>query len=77
MSSLQSETTLVSAHLEASPSNSPERSHAEPTLMASFKATATSSWLNLLLVFVPISWAIHFAKPDDDILIFICKSTRS
>ncbi|EIW70946.1 hypothetical protein TREMEDRAFT_28850 [Tremella mesenterica DSM 1558] len=31
-----------------------------PTFFASFKAAVFSSWLNILLVFIPISWALHF-----------------
>jgi len=37
------------------------------SLIVIFKA----SWLNLLLVFIPISWAFNFAKPDSDTLIFV------
>jgi hypothetical protein len=27
--------------------------------------------INVLLVFIPISWAFHFARKDDDVLIFV------
>jgi hypothetical protein len=47
--------------------------HPEPTLAASARAIATSSWLNVLLVFIPVSWALHYAKPDDDVMIFVCE----
>jgi Ca2+:H+ antiporter len=49
-------------------------SHPEPTLAASVKAIVTSSWFNLLVVFIPVSWALHYAKPDEDVMIFVCKS---
>jgi Ca2+:H+ antiporter len=45
----------------------------ESTLVASARAIATSSWLNVLLVFIPVSWALHYAKPDDDVMIFVCE----
>ncbi|KAJ7881103.1 hypothetical protein B0H14DRAFT_3763446 [Mycena olivaceomarginata] len=32
----------------------------------SLKAIAFSSWLNLLVVFIPIAWAAHFTIPNDD-----------
>ncbi|KAL7421512.1 Vacuolar calcium ion transporter [Cryptotrichosporon argae] len=33
-----------------------------PTYGSSIKAAITSTWLNLLLVFIPIGWALYFAK---------------
>ncbi|GAA94196.1 uncharacterized protein L969DRAFT_72783 [Mixia osmundae IAM 14324] len=33
----------------------------EPTYRASMIALVKASWLNLFLVFVPVSWALHFA----------------
>ncbi|GAA6037888.1 hypothetical protein JCM8097_009475 [Rhodosporidiobolus ruineniae] len=35
-----------------------------PGWRSSLKATVTYSWLNILLVFVPVSWACHFAGVD-------------
>ncbi|KAJ3826687.1 hypothetical protein F5880DRAFT_1610022 [Lentinula raphanica] len=32
------------------------------TVLESLKAIATSSWLNILYVFIPISWAFHFTN---------------
>lgn len=48
-----------------------------PTLLSSFKAAAMSSWLNVLFVFVPIGWALHFVKAGgndsiSDTAVFIC-----
>jgi Ca2+:H+ antiporter len=45
----------------------------EPTTVESAKAIARSSYLNVLLVFIPVSWAIHYAKPQEDELIFVCE----
>ncbi|KAI0049792.1 calcium/proton exchanger [Auriscalpium vulgare] len=41
-----------------------------PSAWGSFVSIAKSSWLNLLLVFIPLSWAFHWAKMDDT-LIFV------
>ncbi|KAG8931770.1 hypothetical protein FRC02_002177 [Tulasnella sp. 418] len=41
-----------------------------PTVAASLKAIILSSWLNLMLVFIPVSWALHFTI-DNDTIIFI------
>ncbi|KAF8656800.1 hypothetical protein AX16_002352 [Volvariella volvacea WC 439] len=45
-----------------------------PTLRQSIRAVVCASYLNLLLVFIPISWALHFALPKStehrDTLIF-------
>ncbi|KAH9452048.1 hypothetical protein MJO28_013513 [Puccinia striiformis f. sp. tritici] len=45
-------------------------SQSNPTYKQSFDAIIRSSWLNLLLVFIPISWALHFATPNQDAAIF-------
>jgi hypothetical protein len=45
----------------------------EPTALESAKAIARSSYLNVLLVFIPVSWAMHYAKPEEDELIFVCE----
>nr|VWO99770.1 TPR_REGION domain-containing protein [Ganoderma boninense] len=37
-----------------------------PPLWQGIKAIVLMSWINVLLVFVPISWACHFALPKDD-----------
>ncbi|KAF8340727.1 Sodium/calcium exchanger protein-domain-containing protein [Cantharellus anzutake] len=37
----------------------------EPTKMDSLKAIVFASWLNPLLIFVPISWALNFALDPD------------
>ncbi|OAX33116.1 calcium/proton exchanger [Rhizopogon vinicolor AM-OR11-026] len=42
-----------------------------PSVWGSMKAIVFASWLNVLLVFIPISWAINFALPDQHTLIFI------
>ncbi|QRV99134.1 Sodium/calcium exchanger protein [Ceratobasidium sp. AG-Ba] len=39
-----------------------ERRHKIPSLWESLKAIVTSSWLNILFVFVPISWVAALAK---------------
>ncbi|KAJ8591762.1 calcium proton exchanger [Rhizopogon salebrosus TDB-379] len=50
----------------------PETPIAEsPNVWASIKAIVFVSWLNVLLVFIPISWAINFALPNQHTLIFI------
>ncbi|WVQ82241.1 calcium/proton exchanger [Cryptococcus sp. DSM 104549] len=33
-----------------------------PTYLGSMKAAITSTWLNVLLIFIPIGWALYFAK---------------
>lgn len=35
----------------------------DPTLKASAMAIVKASWLNVLLVFIPVGWALHFAIP--------------
>ncbi|KAF9258251.1 calcium/proton exchanger [Marasmius fiardii PR-910] len=38
----------------------------------SLKVIGLSSWFNLLLIFVPISWALHFASSVSDLVTFTC-----
>ncbi|SCZ87722.1 BZ3500_MvSof-1268-A1-R1_Chr2-2g05188 [Microbotryum saponariae] len=40
----------------------------EPTLKESLWAIITATWLNVLLVFIPVGWALHFAKVNDTII---------
>ncbi|GAA6023168.1 hypothetical protein JCM11491_003285 [Sporobolomyces phaffii] len=40
----------------------------EPTWRASALAIVKASWLNILLVFIPIGWAVHFAHLNDTIV---------
>ncbi|KAF8997491.1 Sodium/calcium exchanger protein-domain-containing protein [Cyathus striatus] len=46
-----------------------------PTTMSSINAIIKDSWLNLMLVFIPVSWALNFALPQSfanrDTLIFV------
>ncbi|EMD34141.1 hypothetical protein CERSUDRAFT_141642 [Gelatoporia subvermispora B] len=45
-----------------------------PALRDGLKAIATTSWLNLLLVFIPVSWALNFALPktnSNETLVFV------
>lgn len=42
-----------------------------PSVWQSVRSILLSSWLNVLLVFIPVSWALHFAIPDKYTLIFI------
>ncbi|KZV83141.1 calcium/proton exchanger [Exidia glandulosa HHB12029] len=48
---------------------------AEPTWASSFSAVVKASWLNILLVFIPVSWALHFLWHDpsskQDTIIFV------
>ncbi|KAH9481441.1 Vacuolar calcium ion transporter [Psilocybe cubensis] len=43
--------------------------------MQSLKAILCASWLNVLLIFIPVSWALHFALPHSfanrDTIIFV------
>ncbi|VDB89808.1 unnamed protein product [Peniophora sp. CBMAI 1063] len=49
----------------------PERAiGAPPTLFQQFKSVIFMSWLNVLLVFIPLSWAFNFANLDNT-LIFV------
>ncbi|KAF9476694.1 calcium/proton exchanger [Pholiota conissans] len=54
----------------------PPRKVAEaPSSFESLKAIILSSWMNMLLVFIPVSWALHFALPHSfanrDTIIFV------
>lgn len=42
-----------------------------PNAWKSIQAIIFASWLNVLLVFIPISWTINFVLPDQHTLIFI------
>ncbi|KAJ7475750.1 Calcium/proton exchanger [Mycena latifolia] len=42
-----------------------------PGVLACIRSIIFASWLNVLLVFIPVSWALHFADPDQHTLIFI------
>jgi Ca2+:H+ antiporter len=46
-----------------------------PSPLQSLRAIITASYLNLLLVFIPLSWALHFALPESmssrDTIIFV------
>ncbi|KAF7330512.1 hypothetical protein MVEN_02490700 [Mycena venus] len=44
---------------------------AAPGVLRSIRSILTASWLNLLLVFIPISWAFNFADKDQHTLIFV------
>ncbi|KAK7690797.1 hypothetical protein QCA50_005897 [Cerrena zonata] len=37
-----------------------------PGTLQSIKAIITASWLNLLLVCIPVSWVLHFVLPKTD-----------
>ncbi|KAJ3857714.1 calcium proton exchanger [Lentinula lateritia] len=41
-----------------------------PTMLQSFRSVICSSWINLLLLCIPVSWALNFAS-DNDTLIFV------
>ncbi|KAF6757263.1 Calcium/proton exchanger [Ephemerocybe angulata] len=47
----------------------------EPTLVESLRALMFGSWFNVLLVFIPVSWALNFAlphsNPHKDLVVFI------
>ncbi|KAL7410452.1 Sodium/calcium exchanger protein-domain-containing protein [Mrakia frigida] len=46
----------------------PQRKLAKaPTYTSSFKAAFLSSWINVLLIFIPVSWAAHFAGLNDTV----------
>ncbi|KNZ59023.1 hypothetical protein VP01_1816g8 [Puccinia sorghi] len=45
-------------------------STSNPTYRQSFDAILKSSWLNVLLIFIPISWILHFVTPSQDAAIF-------
>ncbi|KAH7906844.1 Calcium/proton exchanger [Hygrophoropsis aurantiaca] len=42
-----------------------------PNVWKSIRSIILASWLNVLLVFIPISWALNFALPDQQTLIFV------
>ncbi|KAF8997493.1 Sodium/calcium exchanger protein-domain-containing protein [Cyathus striatus] len=46
-----------------------------PTTMSSIRFIIFDSWLNLMLIFIPVSWALNFALPDSfasrDTLVFV------
>lgn len=42
-----------------------------PNTWRSIRAIILSSWFNLFLVFIPISWAIHFEMPGQHSMIFV------
>ncbi|EIM91413.1 calcium/proton exchanger [Stereum hirsutum FP-91666 SS1] len=44
---------------------------AAPGIRDSLLAILKTSWLNLLLVFIPLSWAFNFAMPDSYTLVFV------
>ncbi|KAF5377375.1 hypothetical protein D9757_008035 [Collybiopsis confluens] len=44
---------------------------ASPTFLQSMKSILLASWLNLLLVCIPVAWALNFAKKDDHTLVFV------
>lgn len=39
-----------------------------PKPLEALRSIVTSSWLNLLLVCIPVSWALHFTKQEDTII---------
>ncbi|KAK7033071.1 Calcium/proton exchanger [Favolaschia claudopus] len=50
----------------------PERKIAPPPgVFRSIRSILMASWLNLLLVFIPVSWAFNFADKDQHTLIFV------
>ncbi|KAJ7363973.1 Calcium/proton exchanger [Mycena albidolilacea] len=50
----------------------PEKKIGEaPGVFRSIRSILTASWLNVLLVFIPISWAFNFADKDQKTLIFV------
>ncbi|BGP17737.1 hypothetical protein JCM10213v2_005778 [Rhodosporidiobolus nylandii] len=40
----------------------------EPTVAASLRAILTASWLNVLLLLLPVGWALHFTHQDDTVV---------
>lgn len=42
-----------------------------PNTWTSIRSIIFSSWFNVLLVFIPVSWAVNFALPDQHTLIFV------
>ncbi|KAK0235856.1 Calcium/proton exchanger [Armillaria nabsnona] len=44
-----------------------------PGVWQSLRSILLASWLNLLLLFIPVSWALHFAfAGEKDTVIFVC-----
>ncbi|KAF8557435.1 calcium/proton exchanger, partial [Imleria badia] len=43
-----------------------------PTVCGSVRALVLSSYLNVLLIFIPISWALNFAIPNQHTAVFAC-----
>ncbi|PBK75582.1 calcium/proton exchanger [Armillaria solidipes] len=44
-----------------------------PGVWQSLRSILLASWLNLLLLFIPVSWALHFAfAGEKDTIIFVC-----
>ena len=71
---IPSTATGAAAHDGASISSSQRSKRTPPTVRESLKAIYRASWLNVLVVFVPISWALHFALPatdSNDTVIFV------
>ncbi|KAJ4476224.1 Calcium/proton exchanger [Lentinula aciculospora] len=42
-----------------------------PSFLQSMKSIIMASWLNLLLVCIPVSWALNFAMKDQHTLVFV------
>ncbi|KAJ3830219.1 Calcium/proton exchanger [Lentinula raphanica] len=42
-----------------------------PSFLQSIKAVVLASWLNVLLVCIPVSWALNFAMKDQHTLVFV------
>ncbi|KAG9314861.1 calcium proton exchanger [Chiua virens] len=49
----------------------PKKVGPAPTVWQSIRAIVLASWLNILLVCIPISWALNFILPDQYTLIFV------
>ncbi len=43
----------------------------EPTTKQSVISFLKSSWLNIMWLFIPLSWALHFANVGGDTVIFV------
>ncbi|GAB1522949.1 hypothetical protein RhiTH_006077 [Rhizoctonia solani] len=43
----------------------------EPTYLSSLRAIVTETYLSILLIFIPIGWALHFHKRDSYVAVFI------
>lgn len=42
-----------------------------PGTLQSIRNVILSSWLNILLVFIPVSWVLHFVIPDNSVAVFV------